>query len=535
MRRNAFFQLVQKEDGLYLKSYPALEGGLPITSDDVVRYLDSRIMADYSVETVHVFTKEAAEKLNAEVKLVDGKQIPVNEYAVITMDKGKSMAKVRLYPPSNTGKRITAEELKDLLKQNDVKFGYIDRNIEVMLKARIYCTDILVARQKPPVQGHSAFITYNFDTQKTSVPQMAEDGSVDYHSLDMIERVEEGQLLATLTPAEEGQDGTDITGNPIRPAKVFKKQLKHGKNIHLSEDGLQMFSEVSGNVTLVNDTVFVSNVYEVPADVGPSTGDIEYDGSVVVKGNVLTGYTVKAAGDITVNGAVEGATLEAGGKIVLRRGIQGMGKGSMKAEGNVISNFIESSSVESSGMVITDAIMHSDVLARGNIEVKGKRGIIAGGRVRSDKTISVKVAGSTMGTQTELEVGFDPTLVDKYHLIEKEIEALDDERTKLVQNIQILQKRLKAKGSLAPDKLKMLKESTERVVQIDERMEEQTDEYDRLESVIEESTGSGKIIVEDIAYPGVKITISNVSTFINTATHHSAFVREGADIRIKGI
>ena len=41
-----------------------------------------------------------------------------------------------------------------------------------------------------------------------------------------------------------------------------------------------------------NDTVFVSNVYEVPADVGPSTGDIDYDGSVEVKGNVLSGYTV---------------------------------------------------------------------------------------------------------------------------------------------------------------------------------------------------------------------------------------------------
>ncbi len=35
MKRNAFFQLVQKQDGVYLKSYPALEGGAPLSVDDI--------------------------------------------------------------------------------------------------------------------------------------------------------------------------------------------------------------------------------------------------------------------------------------------------------------------------------------------------------------------------------------------------------------------------------------------------------------------------------------------------------------------
>ena len=80
--------------------------------------------------------------------------------------------------------------------------------------------------------------------------------------------------------------------------------------------------------------MFVSNQYEVPADVGASTGDIDYDGSVVVKGNVLTGYTIKATGDIIVNGVVEGAKLVTAGKIVLKRGIQGKGQASLEAGGD---------------------------------------------------------------------------------------------------------------------------------------------------------------------------------------------------------
>ncbi len=46
---------------------------------------------------------------------------------------------------------------------------------------------------------------------------------------------------------------------------------------------------------------------------------------------------------------------------------------------------------------------------------------------------------------------------------------------------------------------------------------------------------SGRIVAENIVYPGVKMTISSVSTNINSEVQHSAFVRDGADIRIRAI
>lgn len=535
MKRNAFFQLVHRNDGVYLKSYPAVDGGLPLKNDDILTYLVKKQYNDIDLSLIKEFIDAAAKETNAYIKVIDGARLPENEYALITTSGDRYMAKLRLYPPSNDGKRISKDDLLGLVKQNGVKYGIIEKNIEIALKGRLYCTDILIAKAQPPVQGRNASIEYFFDADKTSTPQMAEDGSVNFHKLDMIERVKEGQLLAKLTPEERGTDGTDVLGMPLNPVKVTHLSLKHGKNIHLSDDKLEMYSDVSGNVTLVDDTVFVSNVYEVPADVGPSTGDIDYDGSVEVKGNVLTGYTVKATGDITVNGAVEGASLIAGGKIVLKRGIQGMGKGNMQAKGDVISNFIESSKVTSGGRIITDAIMHSDVVSQDNVLVHGKRGLIAGGKIRSATRIETKTAGSSMGTQTDLEVGVDPTMIDRYHSIEKDIELLSTEKEKIMQNLQILQKRLKTKGSLDDDKMKILKANSERIKEIDAQIESDTQEYENLEAELERNSGAGKIVVEDIAYPGVKLTISNVVTYIHTETQHSTFVREGADIRIKGI
>lgn len=535
MKRNAFFQLVQKSDGTYLKSYPAVGEGAPLKADDIMAYLLSKKYEDVMIETIKEFVERAAKEKNAELRITTKSTLPEKESVVITIDKNRRYAKIRMYPNSNLGARLSVSDIMNLLEQNGVRYGINKRNIEIMHKTRLYCTDILAAQATLPVHGKDAVITYHFNVEKTNKPALSADGQVDFHKLDMIEPVSEGQLLATLEPADFGTPGMDVTGVEIKPRKVAVKILKHGKHIHLSEDGLSMYSEVSGNVTFVEDTVFVSDCYEVPADVGPSTGDIEYDGSVNVKGNVLTGYTVKATGDIYVNGVVEGATLISGGKIVLKRGIQGMGKGVMEAEGDVISNFIESSKVTAGGKIVTDAIMHSDVVANESIEVNGKRGMIAGGSVRSAQKIETKIAGSSMGTQTELEVGLDPAVVDRFHEIEKQIEKFEDEKEKINQTIDILKKRFVAKGSLDDEKLALLKQSKSRLDAIDKQMGQLTVEYDELGEKLENYSGNGKIVVYDIAYTGVKLTISNITNYLHNEVHHSTFVRDGADIRVRGI
>ncbi len=534
MKRNAFFQLVQKQDGVYLKSYPALEGGAPLSVDDILYYLEQKKIMDVSVDDITSFVQKASETVNAEKRIMIGKILPENEFPVVTIDPERKFAKIRLYPPSSAGKRLSLKELLERIGQNGVQYGILKENAALLLKAHLYCTDVLIAKAKPPVQGRDAKITYHFDVDKTCRPAMDESGNVDFHHLDMIEHVREGQHLATLAPADTGISGIDVMGEEFKPKKVVQRILKHGRNIHLSEDGLEMYSDVSGNVTMVDETVFVSNQYEVPADVGASTGDIDYDGSVVVKGNVLTGYAIKATGDIIVNGVVEGAKLATAGKIVLKRGIPGKGQASLEAGGDVISNFIESASVECGGRVITDAIMHSHVTAEDDIIARGKRGMITGGALKTKTRIEAKTIGSTMGTTTVLEVGIDPKLVERYHLLEKDAEQLALERESLVQNVLLLKKRLDTQGKLDEEKLASMKRAGLRIKEIDAALKDNEAERAGLSEEIRKKD-SGRIVAENIVYPGVKMTISSVSTNINSEVQHSAFVRDGADIRIRAI
>ena len=140
-----------------------------------------------------------------------------------------------------------------------------------------------------------------------------------------------------------------------------------------------------------------------------------------------------------------------------------------------------------------------------------------------------------MGTVTEMEVGFDPAKIDRYHEIEKQLEELTEEQEIIQQNLDVLKKRFKLKGALEPEKLEKLKEYKVRMEEIEKAMDDMTEEYNALEESMEEANGKGKIVVYDIAYNGVKLTISNVSKYLHSDVHRSTFVREGADIRVKGV
>ena len=87
-----------------------------------------------------------------------------------------------------------------------------------------------------------------------------------------------------LHPEDRGTPGEDLLGRKVMPKKVKHVIFRHGRDLTVSEDGLQLISSVSGHVTLENDKVFVSNVLEI-VDVDNSTGDIDYQGNVNIKGN----------------------------------------------------------------------------------------------------------------------------------------------------------------------------------------------------------------------------------------------------------
>lgn len=527
---NSYFKLSIRTTGAFLELYPAVNGGMPLKFETIDDYLtrkkityDKKAVADALTgltEPKAVFlTKESVYKEDEAVR--------------VTITEGRKEAVAVFFPPTEGGALLKKEEIVQELVKAGVKYGLQEETLQQFLEKREYCKEYLLAKQTPAIEGKSAEVKYYFNTDLSLKPKTLEDGSVDFHQLDMISSVKAGDLLAELIPAVPGRPGIDVCGNPIKPLKITQRILHQTNNVKISEDSLKMYASVNGHVTLVEDRVFVSDTYEVAADVDTSTGDIKCEGNVHVNGNVRTGFKIEAKGDVIVDGVVEGAEIIAGGQIIVKHGVQGMSRCRLIANGNIISRFIESAYVRSeTGYVQSESIMHSKVSAKTDIIVDGKKGFISGGEVRCGQMISAKTIGSSMGTSTVLTVGIDPVLVEEHHKLEKEAADITKEQTSSMQIVAVLLKKMQSGEKLAPDKLLMLKDAKMKNDLGKKRLEEINARLNELQEAMEMKR-SGMVKVYGVIYQGCKIVISDAVYYVKTEFQHARFVKDRADVKIE--
>lgn len=524
---NGYFQFENQDDGLYLNINAPADGGTPIDMEQFVHYIDK---AGIALNDLTLVKREIA-KCESSARIRVGEPcLPSNEWGEYTVVDEKLRVEVVFYPPFKGASALTAQEIIKDLKHLGIVYGIEAERVNELAKNREYFIKYEIAAGTPPVDGVDGYITYNFDTQKKAKPKVKEDGSVDFHDLDALNHVKAGDCVAVLTPDIPGTAGTDVFGKSINPRRAKKVVFKYGKNLKPSEDGRNLITDVSGHVTLEGDKIFVSNVLEL-VNVDASTGDINYDGNVVVAGDIQAGFTVKASGDIEVRGIVEGAVVEAGGNLTLVRGVQGMSKAVLKCNGNMVARFLESvENVSVGGNLETDTILHSKVEARGSVTALGKNGLIIGGDVRSTTLINAKFIGNAMGTATVVGVGVDPSTKRKLEIVKNEITMLNDSKVKLEQIITGLRKKQEADGKLEPEKQEMFQKSTRNLIMTDHKLTTKRREFDELNQLINEDVNA-RIKVLKTAYPGTKIMFGDTYMFIKNRFDYCQFIKFGADIK----
>lgn len=527
---NGFFQLIHNENGTSLKIVPPTDQGKMFPVSELGDYLNERNI-QYNIQSLNAI----CQSLKQETIVPLSKDVGFREHEklVLSISEDKMSATVRFYAPSNDGEEMSAGEILQELKQKGIQFGVKEDVVEEYVKNRVYCTDILVAEGEDAIQGTDASIEYFFSTDVHAKPTLLDDGSVDFFNLNTINHCVKGDMLARLTPAVPGQSGKTVTGENVKPRDIKRLTLHYGRNISISEDRTCIYSEVNGHVVLVDDKVFVSDVLELE-NVDISTGNIDYDGSVLVRGNVGSNFSVVCRGNIEVRGIVEAAYLEASGDIIIARGMNGMGKGELKAGGNIVVKFMENVTAHAHGYVSAESILHSHVYAGTEVTVSGKKGFISGGKVCATNTIHVKTLGSTMGADTIVEVGVDPVLKNKFQQYQKDVAEAKSELEKLEGVISGAKKRLMTGSTIQVQQAKFVASAIVRkadlVREINSKESEIEDMYDLLEG-----KKVAQVIVTGEVYPGTRICISEVSMVVKSNCQYCRFVKLRGDVKMEAI
>jgi hypothetical protein len=208
---------------------------------------------------------------------------------------------------------------------------------------------------------------------------------------------------------------------PAHASGIGPEELRPGRFVKWDDQAAAYVAEKPGHVLLQRGRLEVNDTLELLEDIDAATGPVQYEGQLVVHRGILDSALVKAAGAITVQGAVEAAEVHAGGDLHVHHGICGKERGAVSAAGRLTARFITNAQARSGGdMLIANEIINSHVICGGAL--KAENSTILGGHVIALGGIHCHTAGSEAGIKTILEAGLAP---ERYDDLEKIVAAAE--------------------------------------------------------------------------------------------------------------
>lgn len=323
---------------------------------------------------------------------------------IVNMAEDRMSATITLSDPAEG--RYIVPELMAALRTKKIIVGIKTQVLIDMVSSERYNVPVVVAEGKELIPAVEGYYDYFFDTEDRKKPEIREDGTADYSAVGRLSSIQTGEKIAQYHPAVPGENGFDILGNEKIAKIPREKPVLRGQHIRYEEATREYFATKSGKISLADSNVEILDVHEIRGDVSIIQGTVEFFGDLFIHGNVENGAIIRAGRNVVIDGTVGGATINAGGDIILKKGITGGGKGKVSARGNVYSDFIEHTKVEAGADVHANSIMNSEISTYGNVVLSGKHGSIIGGDTHGLRGIVANTVGNENEVKTVLHAGF---------------------------------------------------------------------------------------------------------------------------------
>ena len=303
------------------------------------------------------------------------------------------------------------------------------------------CEAVVIARGVLAQDGHDAEFEELIPAAPDRTPRVDENGFIDYREHGDIVMVHTGALLMRRRPATLGVAGVTVRGEPLlaQPGldEPFAAQLTGAKVS--DEDPNLLQASQTGHPVRVRGGVMIEPVLRL-AEVNMETGNIHYDGTVQVDGDIGQGMQVHASGDVIVGGMVDGGIVQAGGAIKVTGGV--IAHARLRAAGAISARFAEAAQLYAGTSIdIGDTVMECELQSLNQIMIGAsapQRGRLIGGRATAMMLIQVPLLGSSSAGVTRLVLGANPELEARYLALQQQMEkelAAQDSLLKLIAHL----------------------------------------------------------------------------------------------------
>jgi len=379
------------------------------------------------------------------------------------------------------GTPITHSDIEREIKKLGITASINEEVIKQALESG-ECINLPFAAGSKPQKGKDSRFEKLVNDQFSSAPKIDDKGIANYRDVNEFVVVEAGTPLMRRHAPANGKNGIDIFGKMIPShagdALPFSAIIE-GAAMSKDDPDL-LIATIKGHPILDSRGVSIDNVL-VLKNVSMASGNIDFDGSVCVEEDVADGASIKAAGDVTIKGAVGKSTIEAEGNVLIAQGfIGGANSGDKKQESEPFGAFIKAKGTVSAKFAsgakiiagdeinIAEYASHCELLATNKVQLghPNGKGSLIGGTVQAFKLVSAKTLGSTGGTPTNITVGADADTIINLRRITQSLHKKQIQVSDIHDELRKLTIRAKVAG-LTPQTKEMIEKYNEQKKQID--------------------------------------------------------------------
>ena len=443
-----------KKDGMYLTVQPSAN---EVVDVDSIRsaFIEQKIM-NFDLKRVSQVIKGASGR--PEYIGPNFVRFDLEKYDYMMIEANAEMARLQIKSGMDElGLEPTVKDVEFLLMQQNIIHGVDWGLISKVINGPILDEFVVIARATMPENGKDAQILEKIKIDPNAKPMILSDGNVDFRNLETIKQVAEGDLIAVRIPPSDGKEGIDIYGTPIKPIPGKDLLLPQGNNTVVTPDKKELRATAAGYVYRQKDQIMIGCLYILNGDVNFKSGNIKYQGDVVIRGNVLTDFEVEASGDVTIEGSIEGAKVDVKGNLIVRNGIFGKDKAEVRCGENFEAQSIQDCKVDVGGDLKIKVFAKNVTASAMNVIADNPNCVVSGSKFNIGNSISCYQLGNRQGGKTEIA------------FINKETEVMD---AKIAELTKLETKMTDSLGNLEKT-LRSMRNMLKKVEQVPERSKQE--------------------------------------------------------------
>lgn len=337
----------------------------------------------------------------------------LDEDAFVYISSDKMFSLMLLFPPIGDGKVLSSSEILQILIDSGVSFGLdFDLIYSLPSSVRRHFCFFLIAQGKEPQDGKDGYIVELYHRELYMHAEQSELNHAEYARLNLGKKIKKNGVICEIIPPTVGISGITVTRELLLPLPKAGEPatIPQGRNTCQSKGGRYLIAEKDGNVAYSGGCFHVKPVLEISHNVKAAgeQHDINFLGDVHIHGDVGSEITIRATGDVYIDGIAESCKIEATENVIIVGGVQGQHNAVIRAHKGVYARYLEHCTVYAQDIVQANCIIDCNIYSNGTVTARTGLGAIVCGTVRSSKMISANTVGSKAEVKTDIIIGGFP-------------------------------------------------------------------------------------------------------------------------------